>query len=365
MKTAKVLFISLFVLTLAAPGWAGWRLVDDFEGSTLGPIQGQAADSGQTWNTWGEDYRSPYYNTTVPIFAVHTMDGGQTLVVEGTGGLRDHAWVGLGTPIVEGTVGTIYCRVKSIEDIAITLGMHVNFGGFDDTGIGNDSKTTTFGVMNNYASLPLTNLYVGGVTGSVSDKTEIQVEQWYECWIVVDLTGETDGVPDPAKFFYNAYAAGPGLTGLVQFNVAGNPNFLLRAYTPGNGITSFSLIQQTNSTEPKEPIAFDDIYVDTLGENLTSAYQYKKLAHIPTPDDGEVEVPQVTTLSWYTGLADITDSDSWATSGITHHHVYMSGGDPADPNVYYKTTVAAGTQTASWTPPTMPCLLYTSPSPRD
>ncbi|MBN2211394.1 MAG: LamG domain-containing protein [Sedimentisphaerales bacterium] len=336
MKTLKLFLTVLFLLVSAAPSWAGWGIIDDYEGETLGLIHGQTAANGQVWNI---------DSGTQPYLEVAVEDSSQVFESLPSTPKYGFGQLPLATTIAEGTTATLYYRIKLIDATADAATAYI-IGGYDGTDTGHYSKTAVIAFVNNNDGTGCAFAY-STVAG---DELAIQLGQWYEAWIYINLTDA-----DPDNYYFEAYIDGPGLSGqtLLTSNGGADTYQLLRNYTPGQGIVAFSFYK-SSATVPAQGFFMDDAYIDLNGKNLTSAYNWLALAHDPTPADGAEDVPQNTTLSWYTGLADINDPNSWATSGITHHHVYMSNGDPDDPNVYYKTTIAAGAQTGSWPPPTMP-----------
>lgn len=86
----------------------------------------------------------------------------------------------------------------------------------------------------------------------------------------------------------------------------------------------------------------------TMFDNVALAVPAE--AYQPDPYDGEINVLVNKTLSWYAGRNPDPNSPSLPNPDITQHNVYMSSGSPADPNLFYVTSIPAAGNTAEYTP---------------
>ncbi|MBN2211393.1 MAG: PEP-CTERM sorting domain-containing protein [Sedimentisphaerales bacterium] len=235
-----------------APVQGAWSVIDNFEGETLGALHGQTASNGQVWNI---DAGTQSYLEAV------TEGSGQ--VFEALPGVPKYGFgkLPLATTIAEGSSGTLYYRAKLVDATAGGATAY-SVGGYDGTDTGHYSKTAVIAFVNNNDGTAEAFVY-SAVAG---DAVAIQLGQWYETWIYIDLTAA-----DPVDYFFEGYLAGPGLSGqiLLTSGSGADTQQLLRSYTVGNGIQAFSFYK-SSATVPAQGFFMDDAYVDMSGKNLTS-----------------------------------------------------------------------------------------------
>lgn len=219
--------------------------------------QGSNIDGQGGWSTGTQ------MNFSATVVADPSNAANNVLQLANTGGtgrvFNDFQASRSGLSIATGTTGTIFARFRSSSG-----GVDVAFGSSDlpqatlfaDAGSGSRfDNYEAYGRLQNNGTEYQVRDGNGFTTGA---PLSISVDTWYNLWLVTDNTAAT----------YKAYVQGPGDANPVQYlGGTATGDFAFR----GGGAPHGSLISyliDSNATSPNT--FFDDIYVDSAGQNLTN-----------------------------------------------------------------------------------------------
>jgi len=247
--------VALAALACLAPGAiAAYVAVDTFESYTLNSsIDGQGG-----WNTGTQT------NFSALVVADPANASNKVLQAANTGGtgrvFNDFQASRSGLNIATGTTGTLFARFRSSSgpvDVAFgssdivqatLLSLAADGARFDNfEGYGRiQTDGTQYQVRNG-----------GGFITGANSRT-ISTDTWYNLWLVLNNTAAT----------FKAYVQGPGDANPIQYlGGTATGDFAFRTGGAPHG-SLISYLIDSNATSPNT--YFDDIYVDTAGENLTN-----------------------------------------------------------------------------------------------
>lgn len=233
---------------LALPASAAWVLVDDFSGSSPGPLTGQSSALGTTWSAPG----------VYSVIADPTNPGNQVLQANmGANSGNRWAFLPLGTQeIADGTSGTLFFRYRREGAVDANIGLtDVNSpGGFGDYRVQLNTQT------DDPSDFQLRN----GGSFNTLDSPSFDDGTWYHVWMTADNAADT--------FHVHILDAGTGAGQAFQLAAppasfsGANDTFDFREGV-NNAIDRFFLA--VNSPNGNRYF-IDDIYIDNTGFNLTN-----------------------------------------------------------------------------------------------
>lgn len=160
---------------LALPASAAWVLVDDFSGSSPGPLTGQSSALGTTWSAPG----------VYSVIADPTNPGNQVLQANmGANSGNRWAFLPLGTQeIADGTSGTLFFRYRREGAVDANIGLtDVNSpGGFGDYRVQLNTQT------DDPSDFQLRN----GGSFNTLDSPSFDDGTWYHVWMTADNAADT------------------------------------------------------------------------------------------------------------------------------------------------------------------------------
>jgi hypothetical protein len=255
---------------------AAYTAVDTFEAYSVGSnIIGQGG-----WNTGAQ----------ANFFATVEVDpasaGNKVLQVMNSGGqgrvFNDFQASRSGLNIAMGTTGTLFSRFRTTNG-----GVDVAFGSSDIADAQLLTDSTAGGRFDNFEAYG--RVQNNGLEYQVRDgggfttgsPLSIMNDTWYNLWLVINNSANT----------YRAYVQGPSDANPVQY-LGGNAtgDFAMRTTGAPHG-NLISYLIDSNATSPNT--YFDDIYIDTAGENLTNPVT--GIVIIPGDVDGDGDVDLVET----------------------------------------------------------------------
>ncbi|NOX99157.1 MAG: PEP-CTERM sorting domain-containing protein [Verrucomicrobia bacterium] len=181
LLTLKLMVAMAFIAS-SSSALAQWTLLDDFEGSALGDVNGQ--------NGWTATNNS---STGHPI-AVYNVDidptdaSNQVLYVAPSTTSGNNAYIPLGSGIADGTTGTAFFRMSlSRNDAPVgngTLGGDFVFGSSDL------AAPFTWSSYEGYMVMANGNIRIRN-GGGFDDVSTYNADEWYNYWLVLDNATDT------------------------------------------------------------------------------------------------------------------------------------------------------------------------------
>ncbi len=293
MKKTFLLGAVVALLVIAPAARAAFVKIEDFEAYSIN--QNVSALHGWLANT----------NTAAGTFPIVADPGNANNKVLAVSNATATSNIRITTPsIANSTTGTLFLRIRThgagnmnfsfgMSDVAATNAGSSSGGSFGDF----ESQFNENDNTNN------AHIRDSGAFANMSPVSPLIPDTWYNIWFVINNATDTTTV-------YMDNTTGPGSSTSAIQNSSGKTSFTFRNGTAANALSTFLIM-----TDGATGIAyFDEIYIDTAGQNLTNPMN--AALDIVTAVNDSIEVGIGGTISFDPTLNDTTTLGSVAPSTL-------------------------------------------------